>query len=438
MKRLIVLILFSLSSSMPAQSPTAFQKAWVSQTGDWNKGVAVAPSGDVISLAAGRLRVHARDTGQVLDSIPIGYVLKNAWAFVGNSVVLVGDDQIFQVTLPGGAKQDLVKLDARANVGCVSSFGAAVASEKGLVQVFSAKDWKLFDTFEAGGPVEGLALGSDGKTAVSLSDGTMLVRNPAIQKTAVLFKREGSGSTAVALSSDGKRLFAPSGTFKTSLWDLSKWSLLAEYSTGSWLTAVRFMNGDVVAAAGSDGLVLYEKPGDPSQTLAYSSGRFAPSVEGLAVSPDGAVICSGDRDGIIACFARGPLKPSEYKPQAAAAQGPNTAGQGGPQQAPAKEVELTGTLVSRSGQSVSVKLDQGSGPSAGAQGTLYKRFEKEIAGFKTSGWLEIAAVQVKKSSGPVLELTILEKRSVMTVNGKEVDHFIPGVAVKLALGTPAP
>jgi|GEM_PF-5554837 len=428
MKGIAIFVLLSTSVFLLAQGPPAFQKAWVSQTGDWNKGVAVAPSGDVVSLASARLRVHARDTGQVLDSIPVGYVLKNAWAFVGSSVVLVGEDQILEVALPGGAKRNLVKLDTRAKAGCVSSFGAAVASEKGSVQVFSAKDWKLFDAFEAGGPVEGLALGSDGKTAVDLSDGTVLIRDPVTQKTATLFKREGTGSTAVALSSDGKRLFAPSGTFKACLWDLSKGTLLAEYRTGSWLTAARFLSANVVAAAGSDGLVLYEKPGEPSQNLAYSPGRFAPSVEGLAVSADGTVICSGDRDGIIACFSKGSLKPSEYKPLVATAQGPAAAGQATP---PAKEVELTGALVSRSGQAVSVKLDQGPAPAAGTRGLLYKHFEKEIAGFKTSGWLEIAAVEIKKTSGPFLELTILEKRSVMTVNGKEVDHFTPGVAVKL-------
>ena len=435
MKRLMVLVPLSLFVSILAQGPPVFQKAWVSQTGDWNKGVAVAPSGDVVSLASSRLRVHSRDTGQVLDSIPVGYVLKNAWAFVGSSVVLIGEDQILQVALPGGAKQSLVKLEMRAAQGCVSPFGAAVASEKGSVQVYSAKDWKVLDTFEAGGPVEGLALASNGKTAVELSDGTVLVRDPATKKTVTLLHGEGTGSKAIAFSADGTRLFAASGTFKACLWDLSKGALLAEYRTGSWLTSVRFLSANVVAAAGSDGLVLYEKPGEPSQNLAYSPGRFAPSVEGLAVSADGAVICSGDRDGIVACFAKGPLKPSEYKPLAAAAQGPAAAGQGAP---PAKEVELTGALVSRSGQAVSIKLDQGPAPAAGTRGLLYKHFEKEIAGFKTSGWLEIAAVEVKKSSGPRLELTILEKRSVITMNGKEVDHFTPGVAVKLVLGGAVP
>jgi hypothetical protein len=417
-----------LSLPLVALAPSAYQKAWVCQTSDWNKGVAVAASGDVVSLSSGRLLVHAGDTGQVLETVPVGYVLSGAWGPVGNRWVLVAEDQILEVALPGGAKKALAKLDSRAAVACVSPFGAAVADEKGSIRTFTAQGWTVADSFEAGASVEGLALSGGGRAAAELADGTVLLRDPAAKTTATLLKGDGSGSKAIAFSADGRRLFAASGIFKAFLWDVAKGNLLAEYRTGSWLTSVRFLGADAVAAGGSDGLVIYTKPGEPSQKLTYAQGSLSPSVEGVGASTDGTLVCCGDRDGAVACFSTGPLKPSEYKPSTGHKEG--QAAVSGATAPPVQE-DVTGTLVSRTGSSLTVKLDHPPAPPLKARATLFKYFEKEIGGFKTSGWLEIAAVEVLKGSGMNLELSILEKRSVMTVNGKEVDHFAPGARLKL-------
>ena len=96
--------------------------------------------------------------------------------------------------------------------------------------------------------------------------------------------------------------------------------------------------------------------------------------------------------------------------------------------------ELTGKLLARRARQVTIVPDPGaSAPAAGARATLSKHFVKNLGFLKTQGWLEIAVVNVKET-GRRIVLTIVEEKSKMKVNGKPVDHFKPGVKVKLVWG----
>jgi hypothetical protein len=99
--------------------------------------------------------------------------------------------------------------------------------------------------------------------------------------------------------------------------------------------------------------------------------------------------------------------------------------------AQAEDQQLMGKIVSRAGKTLTVAPAAGSPePTVGAEGKLSKPFSPALGKLKISGWLEIARVSVK-ATGKNVTLTILEERSKMKVNGKPVNHFKPGTAVKL-------
>lgn len=413
-----------LSLPLLGQAAPSFVKAWVEDTREWNRGVAVTPSGDVVSLSSERLRIHARDTGKVVEVRPAGRALPSALCISGTDLLLVCEDGVKAISLPGGGEKTLVAFDSRAAAGAVAPGWAAAADRDGTVRVYSLADGGLAAKVQGEGPVEGVAVSPQGRCAWSREDGAVVLLDARDQKPRALWPGDGSGTKGIAFSPDGRRPCAAAGTFRALMWDCETGRVLAEYRTGSWVTAARFLPHGAIAAAGSDGLVLYEKSGEPARKLAYSSAPFAPSCEGLDVSPDGGTLVAGDRDGLVACFTSSPVRPSDYPPAPKPSGGATAQG---------AAVEVTGTLEGRKGSVVKVRLDTGVALAAGSRGTLSKHFTKEFAGFKTTGWLEIASVEVTRASGSLADLRILEKRSVVTRNGEEVDHFTPGAKVKLAV-----
>lgn len=431
-----VLAAACLASGWRAQdAPEAYTKAWVVKTGDWNNGVVVAPWGDVVSMSARKLRVMAQDTGQVLEVAATSFAIENALAFTSDSTcVVVCAGGVEEITFPGGATRVPVHFPQRAEAAAASPAAVAAATEEGHCRVYAAKDWALSDEFDAGGKVEGLALSKAGdKLAIGLQDGRIFLRDERTKKMATLREADQTKVTPLAFSSDGTRLFTTSGIFKAALWDTAKGTEIAEYTTGSWLTSAVVLPPQLVAAAGADGLVFYTKPDDPARLLKFSGQSFETSATGLASTPDGKAFFVGNRDGDVACFASRPLKASAYKGAGKSEQGGAAQGGQAAPETPSNEIEVKGVILGRDGAKVTVKSDAAALPTVGSEGTLSKYFETKLASFTTSGWLEIASVRVTKVSAQKLELQILERKSVMTVNGQEVDHFKEGNQVKLVV-----
>ena len=418
-------------------SGPGFEKAWIAKTGDWNRGIAIAPWGDVVSLASGTLRVHASDSGQILDEIKICRPVENGFGFIDEAnAVLICEKEIQNITFPAGIPKKVMQLKAEAQAGALQGDLVAVADDKRTVTVYSVKKWKVVDSFTADGDVTGLALSHDGgKLAVGLASGVISMRDLGAKKTKK-FWQGGSGSVdALAFSPDDSKLFADSGSFKASVWDVDQAAQLIEYKTGSWLVEARFLSPTLVAATGSDGFVLYESGGEPLKILNYTDKAVAPVAEGLGASADGKLACAGDRDGTIACFSTSELKPSAYAKMAAPDGKAASTGDGSiaraPQQQQAKTVEILGEISGRKGKVITVKVYTSNLPQGGAGGSLFKHFEKKIGSMSMSGWLEIAAVKVKKTESNKIFLEIEKEKSVMKVNGKKVKHFAPGTKVKL-------
>jgi hypothetical protein len=108
--------------------------------------------------------------------------------------------------------------------------------------------------------------------------------------------------------------------------------------------------------------------------------------------------------------------------------------------------ESEGTLISRAGKTVRMKIAPGGTLSEGTSGTLLRFFEGKsgqstplgalsglFGGNATiSGWLAIAEVRVKKLDGEQATLEIEKESSKMIVNGKPLNHFTPGARLRLA------
>jgi hypothetical protein len=438
-KRFPIIAVLLLGAALPAASLPQFKLAWTSKTGDWIRGVVIAPWGDVVSCGADRLRVHARDTGQILDEIAVPWVVEDGLGFTGETkAALVCEDGIYEVSFPGGSAVLAVKLEARSVAAAVEGNRVAAADETGAVRVFDSGSWKAVDSFKTSGVVTALALSPSGdRLAVGLDDGRILMRGLAAKKTKTFYSGgDDHRVECAAFSGDGGQLFADSGVFKASLWDLDSASVSHTYETGSWVVGAEFLSPDLVAACGSDGLVLYRGDGKPALALTYGKDAFPPAVEGLDASPDGKLLCGGDRDGVVACFATEVVGVSGYAALAAPASSGPAPATAGSQKAGLPSAELLGEIQGKKGKVVTVKVYVPAAPAAGSPCAVYKYVEKKLGSFQTSGWLEIASARVKKGEGKKLVLDLVEELGVIVVGGKKVNHFKTGTKVKVACTPP--
>lgn len=95
--------------------------------------------------------------------------------------------------------------------------------------------------------------------------------------------------------------------------------------------------------------------------------------------------------------------------------------------------EFFGTVTARTGATVRLRLETHPGPPAGTVVDLSAFFRKAIMGMQTTGWLLAAKARVHHTAGDAMTLVIVEEKSVMTVNGKKVDHLPAGTRVKIVV-----
>jgi hypothetical protein len=107
--------------------------------------------------------------------------------------------------------------------------------------------------------------------------------------------------------------------------------------------------------------------------------------------------------------------------------------------------EFEGKLVSKTGQTLKVRLNGGAAPTAGASAEVSRFFEGKsgeasplgilggLLGGTISGWVVVASAKVDKLDKDTVTLTIGEERSTIVMNGKKVNHFSPGARMKLAV-----
>lgn len=107
--------------------------------------------------------------------------------------------------------------------------------------------------------------------------------------------------------------------------------------------------------------------------------------------------------------------------------------------------EFEGKLVSKTGQTLKVRLNDGASPTTGASAEVLRYFEGKagqasplgilggLLGGSISGWVVVANAKVDKVDKDAVTLTISEEHSTIIMNGKKVNHFAPGARMKLAV-----
>lgn len=421
----------------------AYALAWRKPSTSWNHAIAIAPWGDVIAAAMHELVVMARDTGQILARTATCDMLRaDSLAFIDQTMaVLACEDEIRQLVFPLSSTSQravpALKLPWEAECGAVRAGLVAVGSKDGKVIVVRARKLEQIDSFDVGGELESLAISPDGQlVAAGLRGGDIKLRSLKTRQNRLLHKA-GTGVNSMQFSPDGKELFAEVSSFTGGAIDVQGGALGRSYRLSSWITTLRYVGPRTVVAAGAQGVSLLRPEGRIDE-LQDETG------EGADVSPDGSLICGGDRRGNISCFASRPLEPSRYSAMAgwapdattppAATSAPTATPGSTPPPAAAAATELEGKLASRVGKKLVVTVPSAQGVSLGAKGELSRRFGQSLGSMSISGWLVVASVTVTKVEPTRIELRLDAEQSTITVNSQKVDHFAPGTEVKLALG----
>jgi len=411
----------------------AYLHLWTSETKDWNGGLLITEDGDVLSFSSSGVRVHAREDGRVLHRAnACSPVSEDGVAFVAaDRFVIVCDDEVRSFSWPKLGSKSLVTFKERVDRGAVGGGLVAVAEDgffvkdrKGRVVVHDAADGRVVDQFIPPAEVETLALSVDGgKLLVGTRQGTQ-IRDLGAKRDAIWSDKHRASGAAFAPS--GKTVFGDFASFEASNVDLVTQKPSKTWKVGSWLTASRWIDGMTIAATGSDGLSIFSATAD---TIASPISDLG---EGIALSKDGGTLCAGARSGRIACFARSKPAPSTLA-SAFAGGSPQGAAAGGVPSRPASP-ELSGKILGRKGKTLEVSIDGLTSVELGATGTVSRPFQTNV-GFAISGWIVIAKVKVVAATKGKLTLEIVEEKSAMSVNGRQVNHFTPG-EVKLALSPP--
>lgn len=100
--------------------------------------------------------------------------------------------------------------------------------------------------------------------------------------------------------------------------------------------------------------------------------------------------------------------------------------------------EIFGSILSKNGSKIKVKLDQVYSriPKVNTSGELMKSFEKEVLGAKVSGWLVLGNVKFISKENLVTTFTLIEEKSIITIDGVKENHFIPWQKVKFCWKEP--
>ncbi len=124
--------------------------------------------------------------------------------------------------------------------------------------------------------------------------------------------------------------------------------------------------------------------------------------------------------------------PSQEKP-VEAAPAPTTSSSAPP---PPANVEhnADGKIVSHASDKLTLQLD-GDLPAVGATAELSRKLDEALPLMPAGTWLTIAAVKVEKVEGKKVTLTITERKSLVTINGRQIDHFKPRTSIRLVWTT---
>jgi len=305
----------------------------------------------------------------------------------------------------------------------LAAFGAgvvALANTLGEVQIVDTATWKVKQRQKPSARIRQLAMvHAKPLLAMGTDDGRSSVWDLA-SKTPTMVG-EGTNMGPIALSPSADSLFAYDDQDKAREYSIQEAKSLREYKVSALLRSAVYATPEAVVATGLDGIRLFFAPKKRTVLLEEGSSRGS-----IAASEDGAMVCAGNDDGIVACYAQRPIEPSTYQPVT-------------PYDADAASgglLELSGTFVSRKGNTAVLSLS--GKPKAGAKASLFRYVELKFGKTDLSGWFKLGEVTVGKTEGEEVYVSILSENKVITDKGKKGQQFDPGMKVILKVQTRPP
>lgn len=258
------------------------------------RSVAFSPDGTRIVTAGqdGSARVWDAATLALVYEVrhAEGWVLSALFSPDGRTLVTTGADETARLwdAASGAALAPPLVHEAWVRAAAFSPDGKRLVTvdQSGAARVWdpaTGAELKPFprQPFSAkmkGTEVHGIAFSPDGRTAVTVDmHGQIVVRDGATGAVRTAWMGHQGTVTAVRFSPDGTRLLTSGDDQRIRLWDTSAWA------SDAWDPAAA---APVVAIGGDIDVAL-------------SAGERANDVRGVAFSPDGAHLASGDRAGAL-------------------------------------------------------------------------------------------------------------------------------------------
>lgn len=426
------------SAEEPPAELGTHEFVWGNSEGEWNSGVAIAPSGWVLAAGHRKISVHASDDGRVLESAePCSVADNGVWlASDERGAIACRDGQVVELVLPGLGLRGVGNVGGTIEEVAWSKGVAAFGRDDGQVVVVDTTAWKPMAQFSVPGEVEAVAISRDGQQiAASVDEQGIFVFSRGRDGGTTQLTKDDTRPDALAFSPDGTLLIAQDGSFEARVYEVATGKIVDLHKCGSWLTGAVWLDDTTVAVSGSDGFLVYrhgERNGEPlvdPEAREYRTGVW------LDATPDGATVCGGDRDGRLSCFSTGPMPASTYKPAPPPAKTATAPLDGPPREkadppsSPATE-SVYGTIKGRKGKNVRVEVTKAMVlPDTGVTGTLSRKFERKLGRMSMEGWMEIARVKVVAVKGKTVTLQILEETANVVINGKKQQQFKSGFEV---------
>jgi WD40 repeat protein len=231
-------------------------------------GLAFSPDGSLVASAShdGTARLWDVATGQLVHTLPVSHWWARAVAFSPDGTLLAtaGDEAL----LHGTAK---------------------------LWYVATGQHRRTLGEHAA--PVEAVAFGPDGKLLASAGrDGTVRLWDVGTGQEVRALTANSNAVFALAFTPDGRRLAAGGSDGTIRLWDVVAGTVARNWPHGGEVRALAFCpDGRTLAAAGSDGAVrLWSEDGGEQQKL-----DLLGDLSALAVAPDGKTVAAVGVSGAV-------------------------------------------------------------------------------------------------------------------------------------------
>ncbi len=374
------------AASAPAPAPESVQRpfrlAWTTQLKPFVRGLAIG-DGVVVTLGSEVLSLSELRSGNLRGERPVCATFVGAFGLFGkNRGALVCEQEVEVIGLPKLKTQTRHSLPGRAIAAAFSDASVAIAFDQGPVRVWSLKDWAKQAELPVVGKVTSLALSATGSLAAGLDDGTVVARrSDTLERLTV---RAGFPVTSLGFADDGQRLFAAAGPAVVVLGETThRFRTVAGVKDAAWI------DDDQIGSVGRDGLLVLGVSDDSATSLAGGlDGNEAPIA--VVVSADRKVLCAAERDGKVACHARGGIP----------TRGIATADRD------ADELRMSGRVASFVKSRLTITGGGSNAPPPGDDVRVFRYTEMKVGTTRSARWIEVGTAKVIKVDKGVVHLAM--------------------------------